>query len=195
MYTKQRGAVSGALIAVLAFLGFLIIVGIVVASSYVSAYNYGNSMEQQLTAVQDNNRNLLAQYGQKVQESVQVPDMYKADLIELTKAAIGGRYGPDGSKAGMQWIKEQNPNLDISVYKQIQQIIEAGRNDFQNGQTRQIDLKRQYETALGSFWQGMWMHVAGYPKLNLKDFDIVSTGRADDAFKTKKEAPLQLRAK
>ena len=121
--------------------------------------------------------------------------MYKSDLVELTKAAIGGRYGPDGSKANMQWLKEQNPNLDISVYKQIQQIIEGGRNDFQNGQSRQIDLKRQYETALGTFWQGMWLRIAGYPKVNLKDFDIVSTDRADDAFKTKKEAPLQLRAK
>jgi hypothetical protein len=35
--------------------------------------------------------------------------------------------------------------------------------------------------------------MAGYPKINLKDFDIVSTDRADTAFKTKKEAPIQLR--
>lgn len=190
---KQLGAISGALIGVLSTVAFMAVVGMVGASSYVSAYNYGNQIENSLSATKEQNRNILAQYGQKVQESVQVPEMYKSDLIELTKAAIGGRYGPSGSQASMQWLKEQNPNLDISVYKQIQQLIEAGRNDFQNGQTRQIDLKRQYETALGSFWQGMWMKMAGYPKINLGDFAIVSTDRADTAFKTKKETVLQLR--
>jgi hypothetical protein len=41
----------------------------------------------------------------------------------------------------------------------------------------------------------MWLGIAGYPKIKLADFDIVSTGRADDAFQKKREdAPIQLRA-
>ena len=177
-----------------AFMIFVLAVGGVGFASYVSAYNYGNSIENQLKAAKENNRNKLAQYGQKVQEVAQVPDMYKKDMVEITQAAIQGRYGADGSKAVFQFLKEQNPTLDPAMYRQIQQVIEAGRNDFQAGQTSMIDIRRQYETALGSFWQGMWMKFAGYPKVNLADFDIVSTGRADDAFKNKKEdGPIKLR--
>lgn len=162
--------------------------------SYVSAVNYGNSMENQLKSVQTENRNRLAQYGQKLQEVAQVPSMYTDDLTRVTEAAISGRYGPDGSGAAMQWIKEHNPSIDPGMYRQIQQVIEAGRNDFQNGQTRQIDIRRQYETALGTFWGGMWMRFAGLPKVNLSDFDIVSTSRADRAFETKQEdGPIKLR--
>lgn len=194
MRSKNFGAVNVALVSALVALLFIALVGIIGFGSYVSAANYGNSMEQQLKAVQIDNKNKLAQYGQKVMEVVQVPDMYKKDLVEVTTAAIQGRYGADGSKAAFQMLREQNPTLDASMYKQIQQVIEAGRNDFQAGQTRQIDVRRQYETALGTVWTGMWMKFAGYPKVNLADFDIVSTDRADTAFKNKKEdAPLKLR--
>lgn len=191
---KQRGGLSGAVIALIVIAVSVALIGVIGFSSYVSAFNYGNSMEQSLKAVQTDNKNKLAQYGQKVLEVAQVPDMYKKDMVEITTAAIQGRYGEDGSKATFQFLKEQNPTLDPSMYKQIQQVIEAGRNDFQAGQTRQIDLRRSYETALGSFWQGMWMRFAGYPKLKLSDFDIVSTDRADNAFKNKKEdGPIKLR--
>lgn len=172
----------------------LTIIAIAAAASYVSAFNYGNRLENQLKAVQTDNKNKLAQYGQKVLEVAQVPEMYKNDVVQVTTAAIQGRYGPDGSRATWQMIQEQNPNLDASMYKQIQQVIESGRNDFQAGQTRQIDIRRSYETALGSFWQGTWLGIAGYPKVDLKSFDIVSTGRADAAFETKQEdGPIKLR--
>jgi uncharacterized protein (UPF0333 family) len=191
---NQRGAVSAALISVLAIVALLIALAGVAAVSYISAYNFGNTTEQQLKAVKEQNKNILAQYGQKVQEAAQVPSMYAEDITKVVTAAVQGRYGEGGSKATWQMLKEQNPTLDASMYKQIQRIIEAGRNDFQNGQERQIAVKQGYETALGSFWQGMWLRVAGYPKLNLDEFKIISTSRADDAYqKGKEDTPLKLR--
>ena len=116
------------------------------------------------------------------------------DVATANTMLLLSRLYAYSSNKFFQFLKEQNPTLDPSMYKQIQQVIEAGRNDFQAGQTRQIDLRRAYETALGSFWQGMWMRFAGYPKLKLSDFDIVSTDRADTAFKNKKEdGPIKLR--
>lgn len=179
----------------------LLVIGLLIAGcvgigvmSYVNAANFGNAKEQQLISIKENNRNKLAQYGQKVLEVAQVPEMYKKDMVDVATAAIQGRYGADGSRATFQFIKEQNPTLDPSMYKQIQQVIEAGRTDFQAGQTAMIDVRRQYQTALGTVWFGMWMRFAGYPKVNLADFDIVSTDLADKAFKNKKEdGPIKLR--
>lgn len=188
---KMKG---GTVLVVLVILGLLVSLAGIAAVSYISAYNYGNQMENQLKAAQTDNRNILAQYGQKVMEVAQVPTMYADDVQRVTKEAIEGRYGENGSQAMFQWLQEQNPQLDSSLYKQIQQVIEAGRTNFENGQRRQIDIRRQYETELGSFWSGMWLRIAGYPKVNLADYDIVSTGRADRAFETKQEdAPIQLR--
>lgn len=188
---QQKGAVWVALAVVAAVIAAIIGIAVI---SYISAYNFGNRMEKELVAVRDNNRNILAQYGQKVQEVAQVPGMARDDLVKVVTAAVEGRYGTDGSKATWQWIQEQNPTLDSKMYTQIQQVIEAGRNEFQQNQTRMIDVRRTYETSLGYFWQGMWLRLAGYPKINLAEFKPVSTARADEAFeKGREDAPLKLR--
>jgi hypothetical protein len=190
----QRGEISAGLMVALVFIGVIVLGALAGVSSYVSAYNYGNNMENQLKAVKSDNKNIYAQYGQKVLEIAQVPDMYAADLVKVTTAAIEGRYGKEGSKATFQWIQEHNPSLDASLYKKIQQVIEAGRTDFENGQRRQIDIRRQYETQLGTFWGGMWLKFAGYPKVDLKEFDIVSTEQADKVFADHKEVgPIKLK--
>lgn len=190
---SQTGAVSAALIVVVAFVSLIVFTGIILAVSYVSAYNYGNRMEQDLTASQTQAKNVLAEYGQKVQEAVQVPKMYADSLTKLAQATIQGRYGASGSQATVQMLREAKLTLDPKAFQQVQQIIEGGRDNFQAAQTRQIDLLRQYRTALGSFYQGFWLRVAGYPKVDLKSFDIVSTDYADEAFKTHKESgPLKL---
>ena len=175
-------------------LGFILLVVVVVFMSYVSANNYGNRIEQQLKAAKTNNQNVYANGTQKVLEIAQVPGVYKDDLKELITADIQGRYGKDGSKATMQFLKEHEVKLDAAMYTKIQQTVEGFRNDFQNNQSRMIDIKRSYETGLGNFWQGMWLRMAGYPKLNLDDYNPVITSKTEEVFKRgKEEGPLKLR--
>jgi hypothetical protein len=189
---KQTG--SAIVVVVVAILAMILAIGALAVVSYVSAANQGNEMEMGLKATFDNNRNLMAQYSQKVMEAAQVPAMARDDLLKLTKAAIEGRYGEKGSQAVFQMITEQNPTVDGALYRKIQQIVESGRNEFQNGQTRLIDQKRAYETQLGYVWKGFWMHLAGYPKVNLAEYKIVTTDRTESSFKAgREEAPLQLR--
>lgn len=163
------------------------------AVSYISAYNTANRMERSIVATDENNRNILAQYGNRVAEAAQVPAMQRDDLTAVVTAALEGRYGEDGSQAVFQWIQEQNPQIDSTVYVQLQRMIEAGRIEFAAAQTKLVDQKRIYETSLGSFWQGTWMSVAGYPRIDLDEYQIVSTARADAAFETGIEEPMQLR--
>ena len=189
---KENGsALVGVLIGLI---GFVLVVVALLFFSYVSASNSGVRMETDIKATYENNQNLLAQYSQKVMEVAQVPAMARDDGIRLARAAIEGRYGENGSQAVFQMLKEQNPTLDASLYRQIQQVVEGGRNEFQTGQTRLIDQKRAYTTALGMFWGGMWMRMAGFPKVNLDDYKIITTDRTQETFKAGKEsAPLQLR--
>lgn len=163
------------------------------AVSYISAYNTGNRLERVIVATDENNRNILAQYGNRIAEAAQIPAMQRDDMKDVITAALEGRYGNDGARAVFQAIQEQNPNIDSTVYVQLQRMIEAGRIEFAAAQTKLVDQKRIYETALGSFWQGTWMSVAGYPKIDLAEYQIVSTARADEAFKTGIEEPMQLR--
>lgn len=174
----------------LALIGGLIAI---LAVSYISAYNTANRLETGIKAAWTDNQNVLAQYSNRVAEAAQIPEMQKEDLKEVVTAALDARYGEEGSRAMFQFIQEQNPTIDSTVYVKLQNIIESGRTDFQVAQTRLIDQKRVYETSLGSFWTGTMMKVAGFPRVPLDTYNIVINDRTEDAFKTGKEEPIQLR--
>lgn len=190
MKKTQHGAVS-ALFLVLGLLGAALVV---VVASYISAANRGNQLEANIQGTYENNQQMLGQYGQRIVEAAQVTDMARDDLLKVVREAIAGRYGDDGSKAVFQAINEQNPTVDPELYRKLQQLIESGRREFQDGQTRLIDQKRVYVTALGTFWGGMFMRMAGYPKIDLDKYKAITTDRASAVFEAGKEsAPIQLR--
>lgn len=168
------------------------IVGILV-TSYISAYNTANRMETGIEAAWTDNKNVLAQYSNRVAESAQIPAMQRDDLTQVVTAALDARYGEEGSQAMFQWIQEQNPQIDSTVYTQLQRTIEAGRIDFAAAQTRLIDQKRVYQTALGSFWTGTIMGVAGFPRKDLDEYNIVTNVRTEQSFETGTEEAIQLR--
>lgn len=179
------------LIAILGVFGVIIAIAV---GSFVSNYNYGNRAENVIKAEYQNMENILAQYSLKVKEVAQVPGMMADDLSRVVRDAMSGRYGDNGSQATFQWIQENYPGqIGPSVYKQIQQVMEAGRNKFENAQTKFIDTKRQYETNLGYLWKGFWLRVAGYPKINLDDYKIITSGHAQEAFETGVDQAIQLR--
>lgn len=187
------GAVVGVLIAILVGIVLVAAFGVM---QFLSAGNYGNIAEKGITAQVNVNKNTLAQYVQKIQEMAQVPEMYKNDLKEVIAAAIGGRYGANGSQATWQWIKEHNPSLDSKLYVKLQEVIEAGRTEFKTNQDVLIDKCRQYDTARDAYTlQAVFLRVAGYPKIDLKDAcTIVTNDYTDKAFKQHKEdGPIQLR--
>lgn len=176
-------------------IGGALVLGVIafLAVSYVSAYNTANRLETGIKAAWTDNQNVLAQYGNRVAEAAQIPAMQRDDLADVVTQALDARYGEDGSRAMFQWIQEQNPQIDSAVYTQLQRMIEAGRIDFASAQTRLIDQKRVYETALGSFWQGTMMGFAGFPRADLDEYNIVINDRTEDAFKDSKEEAIQLR--
>ena len=160
----------------------LIVVGLV--GSWVSYFNYGVRAEQGIVSAWENNENILGQYSLKVKESAKVSDKYSGALTQYVRDTMTGRYGEDGSQAQMQWIQENMPDFDASMYQKIQQIIEAGRTKFENAQTELVDRKRAYEIELNSAWSGLMLSLAGYPTINLDDYKIITSEHAKETFET-----------
>lgn len=172
--------------------GLAVVIAILVGS-YVTNYNYGNRTEKKLTAQYTNMENVLGQYSLKVAEAAQVPGMYRDDLKDVATSVMTARQGGDGSKAMMQWFKEHQINIDSAMYTKIQQIIEGGRNKFENTQTHFINTKATYETNLGYLWKGMWLSFAGYPKIDLDAMKIISSSHAVESFETGIDKGVSLR--
>jgi len=169
-------------------------VALMVVGSYISAANQGNRLEVAISAKYQDNENVYANGTQKVMEIAQVPAMMADDLARVTREAIGGRYGANGSQAVFQMLREQNPQLDASMYRKIQTVIESFRDEFKNSQTQLLDQCRNYETLRGNVWSGFWLNLAGYPKKDInKMCTIVTTEKARQTFETKRDTGIQLR--
>lgn len=175
------------------FTGALVIVAAALLITYITTANYGNRMEQDIQAVYENRNNVLSQYTLKMQEAVQVPEMYKNDFKEVITAAMQGRYGNDGSQAAMQWIHENNLHFDSTMHRRLQTLIESGRNEYQREETRLIDIVRVYKTNLGFVWTGFWLRQAGYPRIDLAKYKPITTIETQRAVETGVQAPVKLR--
>jgi hypothetical protein len=185
---------STAMKVLLAAIGGLFLIGLIFTFSAIGTNNDCARQENGLQAQYDQNRNNYANYFSKIKEMAQVPDMYTADLQKLYEGAMKGRYGSDGSKAMFQFIQEKNPSVDSSMYTRIQQVIEAGRNSFEADQKSLLDKKRVYQNVLDTFPGGMLARFFGYPKKDLSKFDIVTNEETEEAFRTKRAGPINLRS-
>jgi len=118
--------------------------------------------------------------------------MYTSDLKKVYDSAIQGRYAKSGNVM-MNFIKEHNPSFDASMYKNLQVMIEGGRNTFESNQKMLLDKKMVYETTLGSFPSVFVARVLGFPKIDLAKYDIVTSEDTQKAFDTKKADEIKLR--
>lgn len=180
--------------AAVSFVALTLVAVVVGIFNYISYSNMGVTMETNLEGRYLQTQNVYTQYTQKVREVSQVPLMMTDDTQRIIKEALQGRYGPEGSRAVFQAITEQNPNLDPALYQKIQQVIDAGREEFKSTQALQIDMLTTYRAQLGYFWSGFWLRLTGYPKADLSKYEPILTAESERVFQEGKEqGPLQLR--
>ncbi|MFC1640430.1 hypothetical protein ACFL2D_00090 [Patescibacteria group bacterium] len=181
-------------IGVLAILGVGVLAVLIVGGMALGYRGDCVRAEAGIKAQYKQNQNNYDNMWKKFKEMAQVPEMYTADLKSLYDGAIGARYGAEGSKAAMQWIQEQNPNLDPSMYTKLQSAIEAGRNSFEANQRDLLSKKQAYEIVLnGNRALIAGIIVASYPTIDLDDYDIVTSDDTATAFATGTANEVDLR--
>ncbi len=178
----------------LAVTGVMVVFLAMVVMGFFNFQNTANLFEIGIKAQYKQNQNNYDNGWKEVQEKAQIPNMYTEQLQELYKTAMTGRYGDEGSKALFQFLKEQNPTLDSELFRQIQQSIETFRKRFEAEQKTLIAKKQAYETYLYATYAGRFYNMlGGYPKIDLDVYDIVTSEKTEQDFKTKKAEPLNLR--
>ena len=177
----------------LAILGVLVFMGVSLAMGYIGFQNTCNDFEIQIQAQYTDNQNVYDNGFKEVLEKSQVPRMYTNQLKELYQEAMTSRYGAEGSQALFQFIQEQNPTLDPSIFVQIQQSIESFRKRFQQAQTELVSRKQAYDRYTKATTSGRFYNLlGGYPKIDMEQYAIVTSDRTENVFRTKKDEPLKL---
>jgi hypothetical protein len=114
-----------------AIFALIIIVVLGLFFGYMGFSNNANKFEADIPAQYSQMQNVYDNGWKQVMEENQIPQNYAAQVKDVFQGTMTGRYGPEGSKALFQMITEQNPQLDPSLYKKVQESIERFHAEFQ----------------------------------------------------------------
>ncbi len=142
---------SKGLIIGLGILG-LLVAGAVGLFMYANTvYNQGVQYENELNALYQDNQNVYSTFKTKVYEALGIANLKMDKLDQVIKDAVEGRYKDKDMKPGtggalFSSIKEAYPDVgnNTAIYDKIVDILNEGRTEFKNSQTRLLDRIRAY---------------------------------------------------
>lgn len=123
-------------------------------------------------------------------EMAQVTELQAEQIKDVYTDLITGRYDGDENVA-FKMITEDNPNIDSSVYKTLQNQIAADRAVFSNNQKKVLDIINSYNTYIEH--EALIMSkILGFDKIDSSKY-IVTSERTDNAFESGKDGTVDLK--
>lgn len=184
--------------------GVFLFLGVGLLFGAIGWHNDVVAAEEGVVAQWRDNQNQYDSFWKKVKEVAQVPDKYKEDFKDLLVSETQAKFGKEGSKAAFQWFKDRDINFSDKMYVKVQNVIEAGRNDFKRGQTELVDKQRRFSTEIKQFPGSLMAGMMGVPgpvagkyapkedidgdgKLTVLDYPIVTSARTKGVFESGEE--------
>lgn len=185
---NNRGAIGAGLVIALAIIGVLIVGAVIIIGMFVSIMNKNAGLVNQFKAQQIVNTTVHDNMWKTLQQKAGISDQAADKFGEVYEKIMDARYqGKDDVL--VNWVQEQNPNFDMSLYKDLSQAVEAYRNEFKNVQTKLIDIKRENDNLRTMFPSSVVLMIIGQKELEMK---LVTSSRTEKAFDTGVDDDVQL---
>lgn len=177
------------IILALLFGGLLLIAGITTVWG-IGQYNTASTLRNQYDAKVKANEAIFDNVIKKISQSAQVTDLQKNALKDIFTSYASART-TGGSQDGslMKWVTESIPNVDTSIYRNLQNIVTGARDEWTANQVALIDIAREYNLMLVKFPSNLLLNALGFQKLDPK---IITSTRTENAFKTGKDDDTSL---
>ena len=116
--------------------GLIAILAVVIFVMNISYQNSYERLAADIDAQYDKIESDYEKMSRVILQQAGILNKYSKDFKEIYKGMMTGRYGQEGSKAMWQWIKEQNPQIDASLYAKLMTTVEAQRTTFSRKQEK-----------------------------------------------------------
>lgn len=174
-------------IITLSVLAGVSLLGIILIFATIGSYNDYIGLENKAKGIQTDNQNVMDNTRKMIREAASVSDKEVASLEKIITGFAKARTSGSGSTGDVNginigMIKEACPSItEIKTLQNLQNILVAGRKDWQHAQTRLIDTKRQADNMLGRFPSGAILKSLGKEEIKIV---IVTSAETNENFKT-----------
>jgi len=169
------------------------VVGIILVCAVCGGILWGQrntavDLEERINAQYVTNQSNYDNMWKKFKELVQVTDIQANQMKDVYEGLITGRYKDPNLLFKM--VQEQNPQLNIEVYANIQREISSGRNSFTNDQKQIADIIREYNSYVRKN-----IIMTAITNCQVKDASefIVTSEQTQNAFKNRKDGETLLK--
>ncbi|QQR55706.1 MAG: hypothetical protein IPG59_11840 [Candidatus Melainabacteria bacterium] len=200
-----------ALIALIVAGVIAVLGGIWVYNTINSEYNAGIAIEIKLSGQYQKNQNQLDASTKKIVESVGVANLQSDKFRQIVSDAVKGRYegkmNPGTGGAMFSAIQEAYPQLDLSIYNKIVDLIITEREAFKQTQSALLTEVQAYKQWKNTGIIRQWFVAKYFPSGNLEarigtkvvtgaaaleQIQLIVTSQGtDDAFNSGKQDPLK----
>ena len=118
---------------------------------FIMNISYNNTAQALKTDIDAQYKKIETDYekmSRVILQQAGILNKYSEDFKEIYKNMMTGRYGEKGSQAMWQWIKEQNPQIDASLYAKLMVTVEAQRTTFSRKQEQVAAMVAEYNKLL-----------------------------------------------
>lgn len=181
--TKLTLGLSGAVVGIVVLVWFFMGIGV---------RNTEAGLRAQFNAKQEGNKSGYDAMYKIINQTAQVPEQYSQDFKDAYSAVLdaGAGSGTDQNAVRNLFAVATGmrvPQLDSSLYRKVQDVVESQRTLFNRIQLELLDIKREHDT-LRTTVPGKWF-VGGVEELRAK---IVTSTKTERAFETGKDDDVNL---
>lgn len=149
----------------------------------ISIRNDDAKLRNLIAAKQKDNESEFDNMWKKIKSVAQVTEAQKDALKEIFVEHAKARGGVGNTKI-MTWLKESVPNVDLSTYNNLQNIIVGSRDAWTQRQKELLDIKREHDNLIDVWPSGLVLGMMGREKV---DITIVTSTRTTEVFKSGKD--------
>lgn len=165
--------------------GGILILGVIFLFTMIGTFNSYTRLENLVKATQTDNTNVLDNTRKAIREAATVSDKEVEALTNIITGyaeARGGNTAGDGQLVTVGMVREAVPSIQsLDTLKNLQNIVVAGRKDWQFSQTRLLDMKRQADDMITTFPSGTVLKMLGKKEVEVV---IVTSEETKENFAT-----------
>lgn len=159
----------------------------------IGVRNAEAGLRAQFSAVQKANTVDYDAMWKIISQTAQVPQQYSEDF-KSAYTSILSAGGPSNDSAVKNLFAVaagmRVPQLDASIYRKVQDVVESERTKFANAQKQLLDIKREHDKLRTTF--PGYLFVGGATPLEAK---LVTSSKTEKAFETGKDDDTKVFAK
>lgn len=156
----------------------------------IGVRNTEATLRAQFVAVQNANKVDYDAMWKIISSTAEVPTQYSNDFKDAYSTIIASGQNTDSNSVKSLFAVATGmrpPQLDSSLYRKVQDVIESERTKFANSQKQQLDVKREHDKLRTTFPSSLF--VGGVAPLEVK---LVTSSKTEKAFETGKDDDVSI---